>query len=193
VNFGEKFFLYFILGAVAPILCLLIGWWSSIPFVSEPQIKWFALTGLVLGILLDLIFLPSWVKKVYQIPWFVALVIYLFYQVGMFGFFMGVPVFNLFLAFPAGFYVGKRIGKNFQAEFKISLFAATIMAVISSASAVFALTDKYTAAGLKAIFNLSFLPSEQQLWFLTLTGGVTLVILAYLLARAGFKTAIHWL
>jgi len=30
----------------------------------------------------------------------------LFYSVGMFGFFMGVPVFNVILAVPAGVFVG---------------------------------------------------------------------------------------
>ena len=85
----ERLFLNVIIGLVPPTFLLLVGWWGSIPFVNEETVKYFALGGLVLGIMLDMLFLKHWVYKAYGLPvtWFV--VFYLFYSVALLGFFHG--------------------------------------------------------------------------------------------------------
>ncbi len=83
------------------------GWWISIPLVSESRIFQYALTGLLLGTLIDVIFLRNWVRHAYTMKLWVWMGIYGFYSIGMFGFFMGFSVFHVMLALPAGVFIGR--------------------------------------------------------------------------------------
>ena len=107
-------------GAVPIIICFLAGWWISIPFVPESLIYLFALTGFVVGVLVDLVFLKTWIRNAYSMQPIVWMIIYLFYSVGMFGFFMGVPVFNIALAHTGRFFcrgmAGSYPGRLFSDE-----------------------------------------------------------------------------
>ena len=106
----EKLFLTLVIGGIAPISCFLSGWWGAYFFAPENQIPVFMLAGLGMGIIIDLLFLGKWVKLAYRIHPFILIAVYLFYSVGIFGFFMGVPVFNMVMGPLAGFYIGRRLG-----------------------------------------------------------------------------------
>src|SRR5512142_2633542 len=97
------------LGAVPVIACFVAFWWISIPFVRESDIFRWALGGLLLGVLLDVFFLRGWIRHADSMNIGVWIAVYMFYSIGLFGFFMGVPVFNLLLALPAGAFVGRRL------------------------------------------------------------------------------------
>ena len=90
----ERLFLSVVIGLVAPLLLGLAGWWGSIPFVPEGQILYFALGGVLAGVMLDIIFLRRWTRSAMSasIIWPVA--VFLFYAICVFGFFMAVPVFQ---------------------------------------------------------------------------------------------------
>ena len=81
-------------GAVPIFICFLAGWWISIPLVPESWIFLCALVGLLIGVLVDVLFLRRWVRNVYSMRPLVWMFVYLFYSIGMFGFFMGVPALS---------------------------------------------------------------------------------------------------
>jgi hypothetical protein len=63
-------------GAVPIIICFLAGWWISIPFVPEHRIFIFALTGFLAGVLIDVIFLKSWIRHAYSMKPLVWMAVY---------------------------------------------------------------------------------------------------------------------
>src|SRR5512145_3034430 len=105
----EHFGLGLLLGPIAPLIAFLGMWWSTY-YASLPE-KWIAvgaLAGLTLGILTDVVFLKRWIDRAGQFGFKFWVALYLFYSMGVFGFFMGVPVFNVLLAIPAGFVVATK-------------------------------------------------------------------------------------
>jgi len=60
----------------------------------------------LLGSLSTFFFSQRGFDNAYSMKPIVWMSVYLVYSVGMFGFFMGVPLFHVALAFPAGCFVG---------------------------------------------------------------------------------------
>ena len=196
LNGVERLFLQIIIGLVAPVLFLLIGWWGSIPFVPEDSIKYFALGGLLVGLFIDMIFLRRWVRKAYTlpVPWFVL--IYLFYSISLLGFFMGVPLLNLVMGLIGGYYVG--ICLRYQNKDKetvdrsakrTAIFAAVVMAIVCTISWVIAYLDASLAANIQGMFNLAQTPERETILGLAIPAGLCLVGLEYLLTRGIVKFA----
>lgn len=196
----EKILLSVVLGGVSPIGFLLCGWWGTYLLGPEDLIPFFALVGLGLGLLVDLLFLRRWIESAYRFHPIVLVAIYLFYSVGMFGFFMGVPVFNTIWGPLAGFYTGRRLklqnsnpGKT--TIHRVSLFTAFVLAVACLASLLLAASETTLAAningmlvdmlGLKISFN------NQTILLLSLIAGTVLVILEYYLTRAAARFALN--
>jgi hypothetical protein len=95
------------LAPLAPLAGLLCGWWSAYALLPEAWIPFAAIAGLLAGILADVFLLKKYFDRRLSLTLWVA--VYLFYSMGIFGFVMGVPVFNAALAIPAGFVVGSRL------------------------------------------------------------------------------------
>ncbi len=180
----EKAIIGFILGAVPIISCFLIGWWTSMPFVPESRVFLFALTGIFVGVTIDILFLKKWIKTAYSMKPIVWMMIYLFYSIGMFGFFMGVPVFNVMLGLPAGFLIGGWLvytGADSTNMKKIAqrsaLFTTSVLTFICASSAAIALLNSSTASELQ---SLSGIPITQgTLIGIILCGGIFMLILQW--------------
>jgi hypothetical protein len=186
----ERLYLQVIIGLLPPALLLLTGWWGSYPFVAEENIKFFALGGVLVGILIDILFLRRWVRKAYTLPlgWFVA--IYLIYSVCLFGFFMGVPLPNMLMGIIGGYYVGlclryanKDKTEVNQAARRTALFAAGVMALVCIASWVFAFLDASLAANINGMFHLKQALSRERILTYSVFGGIGLVVIDYFLTR----------
>jgi hypothetical protein len=196
LNGVESLFLKIIIGLVAPLFFMLLGWWGSIPFVSEDSIKFFALGGLLLGILLDSIFLRRWVRNACSLPRIWFMLVYLFYSACLFGFFMGVPVFNLVMGLVGGYYTGlclRYTGKD-KAEVeaqanRTGLFAAAVLAVFCVISLVLASQEQSLAAEIQSMFDLSADVSRENILMVSGIGGAVMVVLEYFLTRAMVKFA----
>ena len=169
------------LGAVPVIACFLAGWWVSIPLVPESRIFESALVGLVLGIFLDVMFLKGWVRRAYSIKVWVWMVVYVFYSVGMLGFFMGVPVFNVILALPAGIFVGRWLvhtgaeSRRMQrAARQAAVFTTSILGMVCLASASIALASPSTGSDLQGMLGLSFEVTSVMIVGIIVVGGATM-------------------
>lgn len=192
----ETILLGAIFGGVFPILCFLIGWWGSIPFVTGSAIKYYALGGLLVGIVIDILFLGRWLVNAYRLNLVWMGVIYLFYSVGLYGFLMGFPVFNFLMGLFAGYYMGLRTQEEqrtpAEAEqiFKrTGFFASSVLAIACVASIWLATTDATTAANISGMFALKQPLSQSNVLLLSAVGGMVLVVLEYFITRAMARRA----
>jgi len=193
---AESFFIWLIIGPVIPVLLFLIFWWTSIGLVSDQSVFLVGLVGLGIGCFIDIFLLRQKISEAYTWSPRILAAIYIFYSVCVFGFFMGVPVFNIAVGIVAGIFMGrsfKHSGKSKEdfakGSFRVSVFSAVIMGGICLASAYFATKDiTDTALNLKGMFKLSFLPTGNMIIALIVFGGLGLIILEYWLT----KRAVQW-
>ena len=186
----ESIFLLAVLGGVFPILCFLAGWWGGLSILPEDFIKYAALGGLLAGILIDILFLKRWLVRAYHMSLVWMAVVYLFYSAGLYGFFMGVPVFNLLLGLFAGFYMGLRMLDNERSKeeaeeafHKTGIFTSVVLAVVCGLSIGLAATDSSTAANINGMLALRQPLSRQGILWMAGVGGVGMVVLEYFITR----------
>jgi hypothetical protein len=183
-----------IFGAVPVIACALAGWWLIIPYVPERLIFAGLLAGLFTGAVIDVLFLRRWIRRAYSMRPVVWSGIYLFYSVGLFGMFMGVPIFNVGLALPAGCFVGAYLA-NQEAQppevkktaRRSSLVTTGILALICIASASIALIDPYTAGSLEGLLGLPFRVTPLMIIGLILIGGSFLLALQWWITQTSVE------
>lgn len=178
----EKTILALILGLIAPILGLLAFWWAALPLLPEKWIPFTALAGLLLGIGVDVVFLKRWVRKADKFSVKLWMAIHLFYTVGIFGMFMGVPVVNALLSIPAGFVIGGKLAVENadlplvrKATCATAWFTTIILFLICVSSATLALLDPTTGANLQGMFSLGFEVTQEMIVGLILVGGLLLL------------------
>jgi hypothetical protein len=179
-------FLFMIYAPIYPIFLFLLGWWLSIHLVPESQIFIFALAGLALGIIIDVIFLKKALALGYNLKVIIMAAIYLFYSAGIFGFFMGVPIFNVLPGVFAAIYIARRASLSIwdNARFKRNVnrtawFAVVVMLLICIESAYLALSDAYTSNNISGMFGLGFEVTIGMLWAIVIVGGVLLLGFQY--------------
>jgi hypothetical protein len=183
----DRSFSRLVLGAIVPVLLMLVGWWGSLGIGGDgPWIRWSALAGLVLGCLINATLLRRWTVSLYDLTVPALLGVAVFYSVMIYGVFMGFPVVNLLVGVAAGFVVGRRavLGEKpgvaaGRERRRASVAAALLMAALCAVTAWLALTDPYTAGDVRGMLGLSFTPSVDQLRLLALLGGVALVVTEY--------------
>jgi len=147
-----------------------------------------ALAGLGAGLVVDVIFLRKWVRRRQALSWVAWLGIFLFYSVGMFGFFMGVPLFNVVLALPAGLVVGGKLAllaRDVDRDRRITRWAClcttAMLAVVCAASATIALVSRSTATDLQRLLHLGFVITPAHIVGLIVIGGGALLTLQWVL------------
>jgi hypothetical protein len=185
----DKIFLSIVLYPIFPILLFLTGWWGSLILAPTSLIPINALAGLVLGIVVDFLFINKKViPKAYRLSLFWEIAILLFYAFGIFGFFMGVPLFHPLLGIIIGFYIARKsVFLNWEKEIfdrklkRAAIVGSVIMLLISIISAIIALNDPYTASGLEEMLSLPFTVTTNMLIALVFIGGTGLTIIQYLL------------
>jgi hypothetical protein len=205
----ERFALGLLIAPLAPIALLMAGWWLAYERLPEAWIPWGTLIGLALGLLADLLFLKQLLERAERLsPAFWAAVL-LFYSVGTFGFFMGVPVFNAALAVPAGFVVGGRMAHRAAdragasppalsralraAAFRTCLLTTALLALVCAASAAFALLSPSTPSDLEGMLGLGFHVTPAMLWGLILVGGAGLLAVNWALTALSVRLTYRWL
>ncbi|MPM14239.1 hypothetical protein SDC9_60600 [bioreactor metagenome] len=186
MNKFEKIFCGLLIGSVLPITGFLAGWWSLTQSTNNLIIGVAAFGGLGLGLLMDTFFLKKWVANAYRMSPTILMAIYLFYSICVFGFFMGVPVFNVILALPAGLFIGASLAhlnlNPIEEKKKVHqtlTFTLLVMGFICAASAFLALRDPTTAANLEGMLRLRFTVTQPMIVALILVGGSALLLLQW--------------
>ena len=120
--------------------------------------------------------------------------IFLFYAIGVFGMFMGVPVFNALLAIPAGFVVGAKLAEQQADRIQVhwvasrtAWFTTGVLAFVCAASALLALLSKSTASDLQGMLGLGFEVTQGMIIGLILIGGGTLLAVSWGLTIASVR------
>jgi len=157
---------------------------------SESRPLFYLVSGLIIGGLIDLKFLRSWINSRYNLPLWIIAMIYLIYNVFVYGFFMGLPVFNVFMGLLAGYYFGNRICFN-KVELEkypklinqVTKFAGLIMTFICISSGYLAIYDNGAAGMIQNVLGLSFEVTRSMLWGIVLIGGLILIFTNILLTR----------
>jgi hypothetical protein len=196
----ERFALALLIAPLAPLAGLLGGWWLSYDLLPDTWIAPAAISGLALGIVADILFLKRLLERAHRISlafWLAAL---LFYAVGMFGFFMGVPIFNALLALPAGFVVGSRLAyeaagrkRVHSATLRTCILTTVLMAITCAASAWFALQSPSTPSDIKGMFGLIFDITPAMIWGVILIGGAGLLAVNWALTAFSIRLTYRFL
>ena len=180
-----------LIGSTFPLLFGLLFvtiWFFLDKSESRPLI--YLAFGLLLGILIDIKFLKGWTKHRFDLPlWFMA-GIYIAYNIFVYGFFMGFPVFNVFLGLLAGYYFGNRIcfkdvtsDKQSKLINQVSLFTGLVMTLICISSGFLALVNNEAAGMIKEVLGLGFEVTTSMVWGIVLIGGLILILTNFLLTR----------
>jgi hypothetical protein len=185
-----------VLGAVPAITGFLAGWWISLPLVSESRILQWALAGLLLGFLVDAIFLGGWVRSAYSMRPPAWMAIYGFYSIGLFGMFMGVPVFNVLLALPAGVFVGRWLARSSADSIRVreaarqtAIFTTGVLGLICIASAAIAIASRSTASDLQGMLGTPFPITPLMIIGIILGGGALLLAVEWWLTLQSVERA----
>jgi len=179
-----------LIGVVMPLFCFVVFWWSSLLLTRENfHIMIAAFSGLGLGLILSFILLFVSKTDIYKLSMPTVIFIYIFYNVGLFGFFMGVPLFHPALGILAGYYWAKRLMyKPAKTEYKteilrISKFTALIIGCVCLFSAVIAVLNPSTPSELKSMLHLPFEITFLNLIICITIGGLLLIALQYFLVK----------
>ncbi|HTX90757.1 MAG TPA: hypothetical protein VMC09_06030 [Anaerolineales bacterium] len=183
-----------ILAPPAPLAGLLLFWWGAYALLPEKWIPPAALSGLLLGILVDPFLLKKLLPRASQLGTTFWAAVFLFYTIGVFGMFMGVPVFNALLAVPAGFVVGAKLatrGADWpqarKAARRTAWFTTAILAAVCAASALLALLSPSTASDLKGLLGLGFEVTPGMVAGLIVIGGLALLAFGWGLALVSVR------
>jgi len=170
-------------GAIAPVALFLTGWWGMVPFTKNGNIFLLtSLSGLAAGLLISWRYAPAFVRKAYDVPPYCLIAVYGFYSVCLLGFFMGVPVFNITLGLPAGFYAAMKCakgGKDRSYITRTAVLTTVFMLFVCAVSAVIALRDPYTARNLQGMLRPGFEITNSMVLALIVIGGMFLVAAQY--------------
>lgn len=187
----DNLFAGMVLGLIIPVISFCGFWWSS--FALGLNVKCWSITGIIVGILIDVMLLGKLLPKFYYLSKLTLLALYAAYSIGIFGFFMGVPVFNMVPGVLAGTYIGRKMKITGQSQdvFKEEMqegarFAFGVLLIVCFCSAYIALLDPFTGANLRGMLGLSFEVTNTHTWLLIILGGAGLLLVQhFLLMTAG--------
>jgi uncharacterized membrane protein YraQ (UPF0718 family) len=187
---SDKLLFGLFFGASFPVFFGLVSTVIWFMFFQSYDPVWFLIDGLLAGIIIDAIYLKKLINNLFELPLWGCSAFYLFYNIVMYGFFMGLPVFNLIMGVIAGYYIGRKISyKNItspQKELlvkKVCLFTALVMLLICLSTGFLALNEKTIGEELQHMFRLKFEVTKSIIIGIILAGGITLIVSQYLLTR----------
>lgn len=187
----EKVLIGITLGAICPLLGFLALWWANFVLFPKKIILPLIIAGFVTGMLIDVVYLKKWVDGAYSVSLKIWMAVYVFYSIGILGVFMGIPVFNVVLALPAGLYSGCRMVRGAAGADEVKrmitstcVFTTSVLAVVCLLSAILALLYPYTGRELAMMFGLQSEVTRLMLVTIVAIGGLTLLLLQWSVTAA---------
>ncbi len=183
-----------IIGFIIGMAIFLSFWWVSYFFFQN-----FMVLSLTSGTIIGGVAAFSLCRKLvhyFSKNLLLSITVYVLYMICIFGFFMGVPIFNIIPGIFAGYYTGRKSKMklhsydSFRRSLrKTNLLTSSILFVFMIVSAIIALTDKYTIANLSGMFNLQHQITRCELLFIIIIGAAILLYVQNLLSSALGKLA----
>ena len=181
---------------LVPVCLFFAAWWLSVGIAPERYVSVCALGGVVLGAVLDVLFVRHWTSRAYRAPFFLLMVLFIFVSVVTYAVSMGIPVGILAPGALAGVYVGRRLvfvgAAGFEAARTIrrtGFVAAGVIACAAAFSAYLALRDSFTGTDLGRMFRLKFVVTRPMIVALVAIGGPVLVACQYWLTTKAARIA----
>jgi hypothetical protein len=185
---------YVFFGFILFITCFCAGWWIDVGLGGSALIGCIACS--LAGIGINILLLRRIVERMFTLHPALLAIAFGLYSVGIFGFFMGVPVFNALMGVFAGWYVGRRAKLMASGREglkkplnKAVLFSTAVLAAFCVASAWLALADSTTAANLEGMLGLGFHLTQGMIWGIILMGGAMLLAMQALAAKVAARVA----
>ncbi|HEY5555009.1 MAG TPA: hypothetical protein VIK43_08805 [Cellulomonas sp.] len=190
-----------VLGAFAPVVLLLAGWWGTLGVLGDnPAIGPAALGGLALGVTLDLTVLRKRLDSLFDLRPTALGGLALFYSVMIYGFFMGLPVCNLVVGLFGGYVVGRKAAlhglspeRAVPAARVTAAVATSILAVLCVATAWMALHEPTIGLQMRGMLGLPFEVTTPMIYATIVGGGTALLAAQYsgtiLIARRASQIA----
>ena len=197
---------YYLIGAflalLIPLIVFVIFWWSiaaldilNFLVIPESIIAIVAVTGLAIGIVLDIIYLKEWTTKFYEMNKVFSILLYLICSVMAVAFFMGFPIGNLLLGFLAGIYVGRKWyhlnsdrASFSSASKKVSIFSAFVTSIEALPIGILALQEELIIDFINRIFGFVLFNKNifQDIVFILILG-IILFWIQYYITLLGTK------
>ncbi len=191
MNRTDKLLFGLVFGSVFPILFafLAVTLWFVIS-KNESIVLYYLAFGLLIGMVTNRATQQGLIDRAYDLPDLILAFFYVFYNVGIYGMFMGFPVFNLITGVAAGYYFGKRIVyKNVPEDQqraiirKVSRFTTWGMVVICVLTALMALNEETIGLEVQGMLRLETEVTQGMIYAIILVGGTLLVVGQNLLTR----------
>lgn len=164
----EAFVVYCVTAVIPLILLFVLFWWISAALAINQVIRFpekgiaaAAITGGLLGMTLDILYLRKWAAQFYTVNLRIVAAIYLCCSVVAVAFFMGLPVGNLILGTLAGIYTGRRM--YYAAEdpavmpvkaHQAGVFAAVVTGLEALPIGLLALNEDWVVAWLQRVTRM---------------------------------------
>ena len=167
MNRTESIVVGLLLGLACPLLTFVLCWWTTavihmcFPRVPVQAVITAAITGLGIGIVLDIVYLQRWINVFYTANVWILVTVYLgLCTVGV-AFFMGLPVGTFLLGIGANVYVGRRLHHS-QTDSaaatstlrKAAIFAAWVTTMGALPIGLLALADQGVLEFLETLLGL---------------------------------------
>ena len=186
MNRFEKCFSVLMLGLIAPVSLMLLGWWGSIPFITESSVMVIALSGFIIGIVLDFTVLRQLIFRLFYLPLPALFAVALFYSVMIYGFFMGFPLFNTLVGITCAYAAARGSvlqstdGQALQKRARtVQWFSFALLLSICICTAVLALREATITSQVQQMLSLPFKVTQGMIWTMILVGGILLLVLQY--------------
>jgi hypothetical protein len=168
----------------------LLFWWGGYFLNYRAQLPGIAISGLIIGSIVCALTISNWLRRTYTQKTWLLICLYLFYMIGIFGFFMGVPVFNIIPGVLAAIYLSRKtIVHNLKSSDynkllnKLQIFMAAGLLLVCIFSAFLALSDQSTGANIKGMLGLPFTVTTGMIWGIIVIGGAALLAAQYLIIK----------
>ena len=178
---------------LVPVCCFFAAWWLGVGVVPERYIPFCAFGGLLLGVVLDALFLRRWTARAYGMRLLPLMFLYIFVSVVTYAVFMGTIVFNLVPGIVAGAYMGRRllhagaVGEEARTAMRrTGVLAASVIACAAGFSAYLVLRHPFAGRDIERMFHLKFTITPPMIIALVAAGWPALVVFQY---RLAMKTA----
>jgi len=187
-----------VMGLPAPVALMLAFWWGSIPFFTDDgMIMMNALIGLALGLAADATVLRKYLKGLFTMPFWILTALYVFYSMLIYGFFMGFPVFNVFVGVSGSYLVARScivtgLGEGETRSRVDSFILASTLTLLSLCvcTAWLALREPGIAGQIEGMLGLGFKVSGHMVWLLIILGGAGLLLAQYFGSKFAAKAVI---